>query len=199
MKLHANAKLTIKQREEVQRLHWEEKVSVRELAKRFGVNPTTIQRWVSRDVALDKTSSPLHHRTVITPEYRAAVLATRAANADYGPIRIAEELKLDFPFADRGTVLKILQEEGLTRPLKKEPKERTPIPIGWHRVQMDVQQLPAIEGQKGFEYKISMVHLRTRYKYSEIHPVATSEKVAEVLKHGLDRLPPFFSSGRTTP
>ena len=199
MRLHANAKLTVKQREEVQRLHRVEKVSIRKLAKMFDVNATTIERWALREAPLDKTSAPLHHCTVITPEYRAAVVSFRTANPAYGPIRVADGLRESFPYAKRGTVLKILEEEGLTRPPKKERKPHTPIPVGHHRVQMDVQQLPAIEGHKGFEYKISMVHLRTRYKYSEIHPVADSQTVAKVLKHGLDRLPPFFSSGQTMP
>jgi hypothetical protein len=199
MKLHANASLTIKQREEVWRLHHEENMSIRKLAEKFGVNESTIQRWTGREVPLDKTSAPLCHRTVITPEYRAAVVAFRQAHPAYGPLRIAEGLRAAFPFVNRGTILRILQEEHLTRPPKKERKQRTPIPVGHHRIQMDVQQLPAIEGEKGFEYKISMVHLRTRYKYSEIHRVADSETVAEVLRRGLRRLPPFFSSGPTTP
>lgn len=72
---------------------------------------------------------------------------------------------------------------------KKRP--RRPIPVGYHRVQMDIQELPAIKGQAGREYKISVIHLRTRLKYSEIHPQATSRQVAAVLERSLSRLPPF--------
>lgn len=200
MKLHARAALTIKQREEVRRLHVEERMSIRKLAVRFRVNPTTIQRWVGRESPLDKTSAPLHPRRVVTPAYRTAVLECRRVNSDYGPIRIAQELRESFPETNRGTVLRILQEENLTRAPAKERKPREGIVLGRHRVQMDIQQLPAIEGGTGFEYKISMVHLRTRFKYSEIHPDSRSETVAQVLQRGLERLPPpFFSSGRTTP
>jgi hypothetical protein len=59
---------------------------------------------------------------------------------------------------------------------------------------MDIQQLPAIEGQTGFEYKISIIHLRTRLKYSEIRTDATSPTLAAVLEEATRRLPPFFSS-----
>ena len=87
----------------------------------------------------------------------------------------------------------------MIRPPSKEKKERKPIPVGHHRIQMDIQQLPAVEGGKGFEYKISTIHLRTRVKYSKIHSNRKSETVAGVLKRALDLLPPFFLSGPTTP
>ena len=199
MKLHARGALTLNQRQEVRRLHREDKVSIRKLATRFGVNPTTIQRWVKRESPLDKTTAPLHPKSVITPAYRSAVIRYRQENPGHGPIRIAQGLRAEFPEADRGTALRILQQEGLTRPPKKERKPPRQIPVGYHRIQMDIQQLPAIEGGKGFEYKISLIHLRTRYKYSEIHADMRSETVAQVLRHGLQHLPPFSLSGPTTP
>lgn len=198
MKLHCQAALTLKQRQEVKRLHNEEKLSIRKLAKRFGVNPTTIQRWIKRESPLDKSTSPIRTRTVITAEYRQEVIEYRKDNPTHGPIRIAQELKARFSWANRGTVLKILQQEDLTRAPKREKKPRRAIPVGHHRIQMDIQQLPAVEGGKGFEYKISAIHLRTRLKYSEIHPDRKSSTVAGVLERALDLLPPFSSSGQTT-
>ena len=198
MTLHAQAALTVRQRLLVRRLHFEEKISIRQLAGQFKVNPTTIQRWLHRETPLDRSSAPIHHRTVITPEYHDAVIGYRMEHPNHGPIRIAQELRAQFPWANRGTILPILQDAGLTRPASKEKKERKPIPVGHHRIQMDIQQLPAIEGGTGFEYKISAIHLRTRVKYSEIHSDYKSKTVAGVLKRALDLLPPFFSSGPTT-
>jgi len=198
MQLHANAALAVKQRQEVQRLH-AEGVSIRGLARRFGVNATTIQRWVKRESALDYSSAPVSHHTVITPAYRVAVIAYREAHPKHGPVRIAQELSREFPWANRGTVLRILQTEGLTRPARKQKPPPKPIPVGRHRVQMDLQQLPAVEGGRGFEYKVTVIHLRTRLKYSEICDNHRSETVAAVLLRALDYLPPFFSCGPTTP
>jgi transposase len=199
MRLHSQAALTLKQRLEVKRLHKEEGISVRKLASRFGVNPTTIQRWIKRDSPLDKSTAPFNKRTVITGEYRATVIRYRSEHPNHGPIRIAQELKGEIPWANRGTVLSILQQEGLTQPPKRERRPPKHIPVGHHRIQMDIQQLPAIEGGKGFEYKITAIHLRTRLKYSEIHPDRRSVTVAGVLQRALDLLPPFSSYGRTTP
>lgn len=58
-------------------------------------------------------------------------------------------------------------------------------------MQLDIQELPAIKGQRGREYKISVIHLRTRIKYSEIHRRARSKQAAAVLERSLGRLPPF--------
>lgn len=192
MELHANAALSVQQRKEVRRLHQEEGISIRELARRFVVNPSTIQRWIKRDSPLDLPTAPHQLRSTITPEYRAAVIDYRKAHPRHGPIRIAAELKESFPMAHRGTVLRILQQEHLTRPVPATPRKHKPLPVGRHRVQMDIQQLPAIEGGKGFEYKISAIHMRTRVKYSEIHPTCTSDLVAQVLRRAMDQLPPFF-------
>lgn len=198
MKLHALAALTVEQRKEVKRLHEEEAVSIRDLAERFRVNKSTVERWVKRDSPLDRSSAHLTSHTTISPGYRQAVVAYREGHPKHGPIRIARELRAEFPQAHRGTVLKILQEKELTRPRPREQKPRTPIPVGRHRVQMDVQQLPAVAGGKGFEFKVSIIHLRTRLKYSEICSDHRSETVAGVLKRALDVLPPLFSSGLTT-
>jgi len=199
MKLHAQAALTIRQRQEVRRLHWEEHVSIRALAQRFAVNPTTIVRWVHREAPLDRSSAPWQRRSVVTAPYRAAVVAYRQSHPHHGPIRIAQELRTLFPQANRGTVLAILQQEELTRRVARRPQTRHPIPVGHHRIQMDIQQLPVIQGGTGFEFKITAIHLRTRLKYSEIHANRASSTVAGVLQRALDLLPPFFSSGPTMP
>jgi hypothetical protein len=58
-------------------------------------------------------------------------------------------------------------------------------------LQGDIQQLTAIKGNQGFEYKISFIHLKTRWKYSEIHADCKSETIARAYQRTLDNLPPF--------
>jgi transposase InsO family protein len=58
-------------------------------------------------------------------------------------------------------------------------------------VQLDIQYLPAIKGSRGREYNISLIHLRTRMKYSELHTSMSSKRVSAVLERALMRLPPF--------
>jgi hypothetical protein len=198
MKIHANATLTIRQRQDIRRLFLRG-ASIRDLAAQFHVNPTTVSRWAHRDDPHDRSCAPRQPRTTITQEYRQAVLAYRAEHPTHGPIRIAWALEARFPQAHRGTVLRILQDAKATKRAERKPRERHPIPVGRHRVQVDIQQLPAIAGGSGFEYKITAIHLRTRLKYSEIHPDHQSETVAGFLRRAMDRLPPFTWPGRTTP
>jgi hypothetical protein len=191
MQLHARATLTVENRKEVKRLH-AAGVSIRKLAERFHVTPKTIHYWVRRDSPLDKTSAPLKHRTTITPDYRQAVVAYRQAHPSHGPITIASALIDAYPQSKKGTIHRILQEEGLVGAATKRRRSSNPIPVGRHRIQMDIQALPAVKGEKKREYKVSLIHLATRVKYSEICPNHRSETVVDVFKRALDYLPPFF-------
>lgn len=64
--------------------------------------------------------------------------------------------------------------------------------MGRHRGQMDWQQLPAVEGGTGFKYKVSLIHMSTRIKYSEILDDYKSESLARFIETAMDRLPPFY-------
>lgn len=189
-KLHTNAALTIPQRIEVKRLFEIEKVSVSELSKRFCVGESTIRKWIKRNSPEDKSSVPHQKRKVVTDDYKQAVIEYRRLNPTHGAKRIAFELKSQYASANRGTVAIILQQNALTKKSQRV-KTKWKIPVGKHRLQCDVQQLPAVKGGEGFEYKISFIHLKTRYKYSEIHFDQKSETIAGVYKRALDNLPPF--------
>jgi len=190
MKQHANATLTIAKRKQVKQLFENQQLSITELARRFGVHRETIHKWIYRDSPLDKVSGERKKR-VVTPEYEQAVIEYRNANPNHGAIRIALALQSQFAFANRGTIALILKKHGLTAKSTKRVRSSWKIPVGRHRLQCDVQELPAIKGGKGFEYKISFIHLRTRWKYSEIHADCQTETVTEVYKRALDNLPPF--------
>lgn len=190
MKLHANAALTVAQRKQVKSL-FENGVSVPELIARFNVHETTVRRWIKRDSPVD-LPSPERTKRVVTREYEQAIIKYRRANPSHGAIRIALALQSNFAFANRGTVAIILKREGLTKKTKPRLKPTWQIPVGRHRLQCDVQELPAIKGSTGFEYKISFIHLRTRWKHSEIHLDCQTETVAAVYQRALDSLPPFL-------
>jgi transposase len=122
MKQHGNSSLTVAQRRLIHDLYHSGKAKKSELARRFHVNRKTIDRWVDRDSPYDKPSGPKNPRKVITPEYRQAVIDYRKTHPDHGPKTIAYYLKAEFNFANRGTILRILQQEGMTKPRPKEKK-----------------------------------------------------------------------------
>ncbi|MGB3586440.1 MAG: helix-turn-helix domain-containing protein [Tunicatimonas sp.] len=124
MKIHKNAQLTVKQRQLIQQLYHDGQAKKSELARRFNVNRKTIDRWVRRDSPYDRTSGPKRAIRIITTEYRQAIISHRQEHPTDGPITIAFHLKEEFPVANRGTVQRVLQQEGLTRPVSQGGKKR---------------------------------------------------------------------------
>src|SRR4028119_658166 len=72
--LHGSARTT----EAVRRAIQLRQESVRALARRHGVSPTTVQKWRKRETTADAKMGPKDARsTVLTPEEEAAVVAFR--------------------------------------------------------------------------------------------------------------------------
>jgi hypothetical protein len=120
MSLHGSAALTEKQREEIKILHQEHGWTYSALADRFNTTFRTAKKWANSTTSQDKKSGSKTPRSIITPEYEAAILKYRESNDHHGPVRIAEELREEFPIANRGTVLKVLQKANLTRSYGKK-------------------------------------------------------------------------------
>jgi len=57
---------------------------------------------------------------------------------------------------------------------------------------MDWQQLPSVKGGKGFKYKVSIIHMSTRIKYSEILDDHKTKTLAAFIDRAMERLPPFY-------
>ena len=123
MNLHKNAKTCPKSRALMVRRVLEEKRSVAQVAREFGVSPRTVYKWVQRfcegGVAAleDGSSQPgvLQHR--LSQEWVDLIVELRR---DYHltALRIARQLKLA-----RSTVAAVLQRAGLSSLSKLEPKE----------------------------------------------------------------------------
>lgn len=121
MKYHANAALTVNQRRDLQRLHQEEGWSIRRLAQHYGINPSTVQRWLRRDDVQDRSCAPHQHgRRVVTAAYREAVLAYRQAHPEQGPLRIAQVLRAQYPTSNVATVWRILHAAGVSQAREKK-------------------------------------------------------------------------------
>lgn len=193
MKIHSNASLTGNQRKAVQELYATGQYTIGALAVQFRTTPKTISKWIHRDTQSDRSSAPKSHWRSITTEFEQAVAAYRGneATRHHGPVRIAKELSNAHSCSNPSNVYLVLRRLKLTKAAAANPKPKGGIPVGKHRTQMDVQQLPAVEGGAGFEYKISIIHLSTRVKYSEIHDNYETGTIAKVYENALDRLPPF--------
>ncbi len=192
MKYHKNARLTVLQRLDM-RKEFEEGKSLTQLARSYHVSTKAVQKWVHRDDPTDRSSAPHHRRSKRGGGLKNAVKHCKEDHPRWGYRRIAHRLGKHYPGLTPDRVRHILKasHQQQAKP-KKKRRVRKPLPVGRHRVQMDIQQLPAVRGGSGYEYKISVIHMRTRMKHSEIHPDYSSEIVADVIIRALDRLPPFW-------
>ncbi len=191
MKYHSNAALTVHLR---RRLHDEfhQGASLKYLADKYHVSTNTVQKWAHRDEFTDRSSAPRRRRSKRPPGLKKAVLKTKEKNQKLGSLGIAQRLQKYYPDLTRSRVRHILKaQEKIGKKKPKTHRERKHLPVGRNRVQMDIQQIPALKGGSGFEYKISIIHMRTRLKYSEIHPDHRSATVAGVLIRAIDHLPPI--------
>lgn len=191
MKYHSNATLTVHTRRAMHD-EFHQGASIKELAARYHVATKTVQRWIHRDVFTDRSSAPRRRRSKRPPGLKKAVIKHKEAHPNHGTLGIAQRLQKYFPGLTRSRVRHILKVQGaIGKNRKKARRKHKPLSVGWHRVQMDIQQLTAVKGGAGFEYKITLVHMRTRLKYSEIHSDYRSKTVAGVLVRAINHLPPF--------
>lgn len=123
---------------------------MRAAAKRYGVSPTTIQKWRDRETTADAAMGPKEPRsTTLTPEEEAIVVAFRRHtllpldDCLYG-------LQPTIPHLTRSSLHRCLQRHGISRLPeiegdKPEKKRFKPYPIGYFHI--DIAQVSTEEGK----------------------------------------------------
>lgn len=169
MKLHQNASLTLKQRQQVKDLYASGQYSQQALAYQFGTTRRTIAKWVNRSDIHDASSAPKQPHRSISAEFEQAVKAYREnpLTRHHGKVRIAEALKKNYACSNASNVALVLKKLKLSQPKLLKAKDKTHIPVGRHRTQMDIQQLPAVSGDKGFDRVAGAIQ---DICYSPFHP-----------------------------
>lgn len=144
--LHGCARTT----EAVRRAIQLQQESVRTLARRFGVSPTTIQKWRKRTTTVDAAMGPKEPRsTVLTPEQEAVVVAFRRHTLL--PLDdCLYALQPSIPHLTRSTLHRCLERHGISRlpdvdgdkPAKKKFKS---YPIGYFHI--DIAEVRTEQGK----------------------------------------------------
>ncbi|SFL99803.1 Integrase core domain-containing protein [Methylorubrum salsuginis] len=123
---------------------------MRAAAKRYGVSPTTIQKWRDRETTADAAMGPKEPRsTTLTPGEEAIVVAFRRHtllpldDCLYG-------LQPTIPHLTRSSLHRCLQRHGISRLPevegdKPEKKRFKPYPIGYFHI--DIAQVSTEEGK----------------------------------------------------
>ena len=144
--LHGCARTT----EAVRRAIQLQQESVRALARRFGVSPTTIQKWRKRTTTADAAMGPKEPRsTVLTPEQAAMDVAFRKHTLL--PLDdCLYALQPSIPHLTRSTLHRCLERHGISRlPTvdadKPDRKRFKPYPIGYFHI--DIAEVRTEQGK----------------------------------------------------
>jgi transposase InsO family protein len=144
--LHGSARTT----EAVRRAIQLREESVRAAAKRYGVSPTTVQKWRRRQITSDARMGPKEVRsTVLTPEEEAVIVAFRRHtllpldDCLYG-------LQPTIPHLTRSSLHRCLERHGISRLPeiegdKPQKKRFASYPLGYFHI--DIAEVSTEEGK----------------------------------------------------
>src|SRR4028119_1288531 len=144
--LHGSARTTAAVRRALQR----SEESVRALARRYGISPTTVQKWRKRETTADKPMGPAEpHSTTLSLEQEAMIVAFRRHTLL--PLDdCLYALQPSIPELTRSSLHRCLQRHGISRlpDLEGDKPKRQRFkryPIGFFHI--DIAELQTAEGK----------------------------------------------------
>src|ERR1700709_546509 len=176
--LHGSARTT----EAVRRAIQLRQESVRAAAKRYGVSPTTIQKWRGRQSTADAALGPKEPRAaVLTPEDEAILAASRRHtllpldDCLYG-------LQLTIPHLTRSSLHRCLERHGISRLPEMEgdkPKKKrfADYPIGYLHV-----DIAEVRTEQGKLYLFVAIDRTSKLAFAQLHERATRRISADFLR-----------------
>jgi transposase InsO family protein len=183
--LHGSARTT----EAVRRAIQLREESVRALAKRFGISPTTVQKWRRRATTADAKMGPKEARsTVLTPAEEAIIVAFRRHtllpldDCLYG-------LQPTIPHLTRSTLHRCLERHGISRLPevggdKPEKKRFKAYPIGY--VHLDLAEVSTGEGKLRLFVAIDRT---SKFAFVRLVESAGKMEAAQFLRDLIDAVP----------
>ena len=176
--LHGSATTT----EAVRRAIQLRQESVRALARRYGVSPTTVQKWRKRATTADERMGPKQARsTVLSVEEEAAVVAFRRHTLL--PLDdCLYALQPTIPHLSRSSLHRCLQRHGIARLPEADgdgPKRSRfkAYPIGHFHI--DIAEVHTEEGRL---YLFVAIDRTSKFAFAQLHERATRRIAADFLR-----------------
>ena len=164
--------------------------SVRALARRHGVSPTTVQKWRKRAFAADAAMGPKAPRpTVLSPEDEAVVVAFRRHTLLPLDDRLYA-LRPSLPHLTRSSLHRCLQRHGIARlpevdGTKPKRSRFKAYPIGFFHI--DIAEAHTEEGRL---HLFVAVDRASKFAFAQLHERATRRVGADFL-HALAAAVPY--------
>jgi transposase-like protein len=183
--LHGSATTT----EAVRRAIQNSQESLRALAKRYGINPKTVEKWKKRASTVDQKTGPTTPKSsVLTTEEVAIIVAFRKHTLlalDY----CLYALQATIPHLSRSSLHRCLQRHGISRLPEVEGdrsvrKKFKSYPIGYFHI--DLAEVQTAEGRL---YLFVGIDRTSKFVFVQLHPRATTAVAADFLKALIDAVP----------
>jgi transposase len=183
--LHGSATTT----EAVRRAIQLRQESVRALAKRYGVSPTTVQKWRKRSTTADAPMGPKEPRsTVLTPEEEAIIVAFRRHtllpldDCLYG-------LQPTIPHLTRSSLHRCLERHGISRLPDMEgekPKRKrfAAYAIGYFHI--DIAEVRTEEGKL---YLFVAIDRTSKLAFAKLEKEANRHTASDFLRALIEAVP----------
>src|SRR5215213_7895103 len=163
--------------------------SVRALARRYGVSPTTVQKWRKRQTVTDERMGPKQPRsTVLTPEEEAVIVAFRRHTLL--PLDdCLYALQPTIPHLRRSSLHRCFQRHGIARlpDIEGDKPKRSrfkPYPIGYFH--LDIAEVHTEEGRL---YLFVAIDRTSKFAFAELHEKATRRVAGDFLRHLIAAVP----------
>jgi transposase InsO family protein len=176
--LHGSATTT----EAVRRAIQASEASVRALARRYGISPTTVQKWRKRQTVVDRPMGPKEARsTVLSLEEEAIILAFRRHTLL--PLDdCLYALQPSIPRLTRSSLHRCLKRHGIARlPDTDGDKPRRSrfkgYPIGFFHI--DIAEVQTEEGRL---YLFVAIDRTSKFAFARLHDRATRRIAADFLR-----------------
>src|SRR5208282_901651 len=183
--LHGSATTTTAVRRAIQN----SQESLRTLAKRYGINPKTVEKWKKRASAADlKTGPKAPKSTVLTQEEEAIVVAFRRHTL-LALDDCLYALQATIPHLSRSSLHRCLQRHGISRlpevegdkPVRKKFKA---YPIGYFHI--DIAEVQTAEGRLHLFVGIDRT---SKFAFVQLHARATTGVAADFLRALIEVVP----------
>jgi transposase InsO family protein len=183
--LHGSATTT----EAVRRAIQASQESVRALACRYGISPTTVQKWRKRQTITDERMGPKQPRsTVLSIEEEAVIIALRRHTLL--PLDdCLYALQSTIPHLTRSSLHRCLQRHGIARlpdTAGDKPKRSRfkAYPIGYFHI--DIAEVHTEEGRL---YLFVAIDRTSKFAFAELHEKATRRVAGDFLRHLIAAVP----------
>ncbi len=183
--LHGSATTT----EAVRRAIQARQESVRALARRYGISPTTVQKWRKRTTVTDQRMGPKQIRsTVLSVEEEAVVVAFRRHTLLWLDDCLYA-LQPTIPHLTRSSLHRCLQRHGIARLPDTDgdkPKRSRfkAYPIGYFHI--DIAEVHTEEGRL---YLFVAIDRTSKFAFVELHERATRRVAGDFLRHLVAAVP----------